>query len=157
MNVTIQVAEVLNVSPNQIKSVREMAWVYCVVVFGQRATFVSKKKVEVSKVETRHSIAVKVADLIGGKVWMGGDKVRVYLGKGFVEVGSRSLNCKSLNHYTAYSAIRDAGLDAAYETTEAVSQQTTATVARRRNCLNCDLTASVLLGRGYCTDCYGEC
>ena len=42
----IQIAEVLNVSPNQIKSVREMAWVYCVVVVGQRATFVSKKKVE---------------------------------------------------------------------------------------------------------------
>jgi hypothetical protein len=49
MNATIQIAQVLNVSPNQIKSVREMAWVYCVVVSGQRATFVSKKKVEAVK------------------------------------------------------------------------------------------------------------
>lgn len=158
MNATIQIAEVLNVSPNQIKSVREMAWVYCVVVVGKRATFVSKKKVEVAKVETRQSIAVKVAELIGGNVWQGGDKIRVYLGKGYVEVGARSLNCKALNHYLAYSKIREAGLDAAYETTEAVSQQTTATVARRRrSCLDCDFTTSVLFGRGYCTDCYGEC
>jgi hypothetical protein len=54
----IQIAEVLNVSPNQIKSVREMAWVYCVVVVGQRATFVSKKKVEAKKmVEIKCSVA----------------------------------------------------------------------------------------------------
>lgn len=58
MNATVQIAEVLNVSPNQIKSVREMAWVYCVVVFGQRATFVSKKKVEaivIQEIENIHT------------------------------------------------------------------------------------------------------
>jgi hypothetical protein len=40
-----QIAKALNVDPEQIKSVREMAWVYCVVVYGRRATFVSKKVV----------------------------------------------------------------------------------------------------------------
>jgi hypothetical protein len=44
---TNQIAKVLNVSPEQIKSVREMAWVYCVVVYGRRATFVSKKAIHV--------------------------------------------------------------------------------------------------------------
>jgi hypothetical protein len=28
---------------------------------------------------------------------------------------------------------------------------------RRSSCLNCGMTASILLGRGYCTDCHGEC
>ncbi len=47
-----QIAKVLNVSPEQIKSVREMAWVYCVVVAGCRATFVSKKAVQVQVIES---------------------------------------------------------------------------------------------------------
>jgi hypothetical protein len=42
-NTTAQIATFLNVSPNQIKSVTEMAWVFCVVVKGCRARFVSKK------------------------------------------------------------------------------------------------------------------
>ncbi len=53
-NTTAQIATFLNVSPNQIKSVTEMAWVFCVVVRGQRARFVSKKvvkEVEMSDVE----------------------------------------------------------------------------------------------------------
>lgn len=45
-NTTAQIATFLNVSPNQIKSITEMAWVYCVVVKGQRARFVSKKVVK---------------------------------------------------------------------------------------------------------------
>lgn len=45
-NTTAQIATFLNVSPNQIKSVTEMAWVFCVVVKGCRARFVSKKVVK---------------------------------------------------------------------------------------------------------------
>ena len=45
-NTTAQIATFLNVSPNQIKSVTELAWVYCVVVKGCRARFVSKKVVK---------------------------------------------------------------------------------------------------------------
>jgi len=44
-NQIAQIATFLNVSPNQIKSITEMAWVYCVVVRGCRARFVSKKVV----------------------------------------------------------------------------------------------------------------
>lgn len=155
MNVTIQIAEVLNVSPNQIKSVREMAWVYCVVVFGQRATFVSKKKVEAVKVaKTKWDIAVEVAALIGGNPWTGGDKVRVYLGKGFVEVGANGLNARSLNNHSAYSAIREAGLES-YSTVATATQSTTVATRRRTTCLNCD-SSGLLIG-DYCTDCHGEC
>jgi len=46
-NTTAQIATFLNVSPNQIKSVTEMAWVFCVVVKGCRARFVSKKIIKV--------------------------------------------------------------------------------------------------------------
>ena len=45
-NTTAQIATFLNVSPNQIKSVTELAWVFCVVVRGRRARFVSKKVVK---------------------------------------------------------------------------------------------------------------
>lgn len=50
-NTTAQIATFLNVSPNQIKSVTEMAWVYCVVVRGRRARFVSKKVVKTEEKE----------------------------------------------------------------------------------------------------------
>lgn len=42
---TAQLATFLNVSPNQIKSITEMYWAFCVVVKGCRARFVSKKVV----------------------------------------------------------------------------------------------------------------
>lgn len=45
-NTTAQIATFLNVAPNAIKSVTEMAWVYCVVVKGCRARFVSKKVIK---------------------------------------------------------------------------------------------------------------
>lgn len=75
MNATIQIAEVLNVSPNQIKSVREMAWVYCVVVFGKRATFVSKKKVEAVTVEK--VLSVSMMESVGNR-WQKNGMDRIY-------------------------------------------------------------------------------
>ena len=45
-NTTAQIATFLNVSFNQIKSVTELFYVFCVVVKGQRARFVSKKVVK---------------------------------------------------------------------------------------------------------------
>jgi hypothetical protein len=30
-------------------------------------------------------------------------------------------------------------------------------VVKRTSCLNCGITNMILLGRGYCTDCHGEC
>ena len=63
-NTTAQIATFLNVSPNQIKSVTEMAWVFCVVVRGQRARFVSKKvvKQEVYKMDFSALRARKAAE-----------------------------------------------------------------------------------------------
>ena len=52
-NTTAQIATFLNVAPNAIKSVTEMAWVYCVVVRGQRARFVSKKVVKEQAMEIK--------------------------------------------------------------------------------------------------------
>lgn len=75
MNATIQIAEALNVSPNQIKSVREMAWVYCVVVFGKRATFVSKKKLEAVTVEK--TLSVSMMESVGNR-WQKNGMDRIY-------------------------------------------------------------------------------
>lgn len=52
-NTTAQIASFLNVAPNAIKSVTEMAWVFCVVVRGQRARFVSKKVVKKVNMEIK--------------------------------------------------------------------------------------------------------
>jgi hypothetical protein len=99
-NTTAQLATFLNVSPNQIKSVTELFYVYCVVVKGCRARFVSKKVITTeTKMEmTRTALANKIAvDLdCTTKIWEKGDKVRVYLshrGKdyGFVEVTAKGV------------------------------------------------------------------
>ena len=50
-NTIAQIASFLNVSPNQIKSITEMAWVFCVVVKGCRARFVSKKVIKKESVK----------------------------------------------------------------------------------------------------------
>ena len=75
MNATIQIAEVLNVSPNQIKSVTEMAWVYCVVVFGKRATFVSKKKVEAIEMGKSLTFTAGQSGMSTKYAWFGGDDI----------------------------------------------------------------------------------
>jgi hypothetical protein len=102
-NTTAQIATFLNVSPNQIKSVTEMAWVFCVVVKGCRARFVSKKAVKEKEKEkgmemTRSQLANKISSDLDctSKVWEKGDKVRVYLshrGKdyGFVEIATKGV------------------------------------------------------------------
>jgi hypothetical protein len=106
---------------------------------------------------TRWDVANKIADLIKGKAWQGGDKVRVYKdGCGYVEVGSCGASFKNMkNSHNEYSAVRDAGLDS-YETVAAVKSKPVKATSGG-TCLNCDITSAVLLGRGYCTDCHGEC
>lgn len=45
------IANHLNVSPNQVVKVTELKWVWCVVVRGRRARFVSKKIMDVNNEE----------------------------------------------------------------------------------------------------------
>lgn len=52
-NTTAQIASFLNVAPNAIKSVTELFYVYCVVVKGCRARFVSKKIIKVETMEIK--------------------------------------------------------------------------------------------------------
>lgn len=80
---TAQIATFLNVAPNAIKSVTEMAWVYCVVVRGQRARFVSKKVVkEVTMTDSELAKAVAKAIKATGNyanVWEKNGMTRVYV------------------------------------------------------------------------------
>ena len=83
-NTTAQLATFLNVSPNQIKSVTEMAWVFCVVVRGQRARFVSKKIIKEVITMTDSELAKAVAKAIKatgnqGNVWEKNGMTRVYV------------------------------------------------------------------------------
>lgn len=58
-----QIAAHLNCQETEIKSILEMAWVYCVVVKGRRATFVSKKVTQKQQV-TQQWIAGTIAEAI---------------------------------------------------------------------------------------------
>ena len=104
-----QIAAFLNVTQDQVKSVTEFAFVYNVVVFGRRARFVSKKVVKMEP--TKYELAVQIQQIWAtegwrAKVWTGGDVVRVYLGKDFVQVTATYLNFKKLNHNAAYNLVR---------------------------------------------------
>jgi hypothetical protein len=112
---TVQIANHLQVSPNQIKEIREWAKVYWVSVQGQRPTFVSKRVVVMKM--TREELAEKIASSLDctAKVWSKGGKVRVYLSHRGKEYGFVSVNADgvefSLTGYAsnAYgSTIRDA-------------------------------------------------
>ena len=83
-NTTAQLATFLNVAPNAIKSVTEMAWVFCVVVRGQRARFVSKKIIKEVITMTDSELAKAVAKAIKatgnqGNVWEKNGMTRVYV------------------------------------------------------------------------------
>lgn len=83
-NTTAQIATFLNVAPNAIKSVTEMAWVFCVVVKGCRARFVSKKVVKEQITMSDSELAQAVAKAIKatgnqGNVWEKNGMTRVYV------------------------------------------------------------------------------
>lgn len=107
--------------------------------------------------ETKLERAEKIVKLLGyGKVWTGGTKVRIYFsGKsGYIEIDAKNVNCSKLNHTPAFMRIRDAGLLVVdRDLTDADPKYN----QQRYTCINCDITTHILLGRGYCQDCYGEC
>jgi hypothetical protein len=157
MTNTAAIATKLNVLESAIVRVEEWVNVMFVVVKGLGGRFVSKKVVAV-KMETKLDRAYKIVEELGyGKVWTGGNVVRVYFGStsGYIEIGAKSVNCQRLKHSVAYMAIREAGL--LEVTNDLTSSARSGNVVRRGSCLNCGITASILMGRGYCTDCHGEC
>ena len=117
-NTTAQIATFLNVSPNQIKSITEMAWVFCVVVKGQRARFVSKKVVSTEEEKMSDSeLAQAVAKAIKatgnqGNVWEKNGITRVYVkgsggASGFIVIEDGDLEFR-LTGYGQSGVIRDA-------------------------------------------------
>lgn len=105
---------------------------------------------------TRVSISKQIAKLINGKAWVGGDKVRVYLGKGYVEIGQSGCDARRLNNHNAYTLIREAGLEYFTLGGEASPPKSQPATNRGRTaCLNCGIAPSMLV-EGYCTDCHGE-
>lgn len=155
------IATKLSILESAIVRVEEWAHVLFVVVKGLGARFVSKKvKVVEPKKMTKIDVANNVVALIGGKVWAGGDNVRVYLAHkngGYITVGVNGLDCRTTkNAANEYSALRTAGL-LDYPSLEAGPSSNNSRPTRSGVCLNCDIRSAILLGRGYCTDCYGEC
>ena len=78
-NTTAQIATFLNAAPNAIKSVTEMAWVFCVVVRGQRARFVSKKVIKVEVVEMDFVTAFNEKFGTKAQLWQKHGLTRIYL------------------------------------------------------------------------------
>lgn len=159
MTNTAAIATKLNVIESAIVRVEEWANVLFVVVKGLGARFVSKKVVV--KVESKLDRAEKIVKELGyGKVWTGGNTVRVYFGStsGYIEIATKSVNWQKLNHTVAFMAIRDAGLlEITSDLIGSSQSHQPVNAIRRTTCLNCGITASILMGRGYCTDCHGEC
>ena len=117
-NTTAKIAAFLNVAPNQIKSVTEMAWVFCVVVKGCRARFVSKKIVKAEEVKMSDSeLAQAVAKAIKStgnyaNVWEKNGMTRVYVkgsggAGGFIVIEDGDLEFR-LTGYGQSGVIRDA-------------------------------------------------
>jgi len=117
-NTTAQIATFLNVAPNQIRSVTEMAWVFCVVVKGCRARFVSKKVVSQEvKAMSDSELAQAVAKAIKatgnqGNVWEKNGMTRVYVkgsggAGGFIVIEDGELEFR-LTGYGQSGVIRDA-------------------------------------------------
>jgi hypothetical protein len=117
-NTAAQLATFLNVSPNQIKSVTELFYVYCVVVKGCKARFVSKKVVKAEEKEMSDSeLAQAVAKAIKatgnqGNVWEKNGMTRVYVkgsggAGGFIIIEDGELEFR-LTGYGQSGVIRDA-------------------------------------------------
>jgi hypothetical protein len=157
MTNTAAIATKLNVLESAIVRIEEWSSVLFVVVKGLGARFVSKKVVA-TKMETRLDRANAIVKELGyGKVWIGGKVIRVYFGNtsGYIEINVKSVNCQKLKHSVAFMAIRDAGL--LEVTSDLLSTLDVPTTHRRTTCLNCNRSNTILMGRGYCTDCHGEC
>ena len=116
-NTTAQIATFLNVAPNAIKSVTEMAWVFCVVVKGCRARFVSKKVVKEQATMSDSGLAQAIAKAIkatgnSSNVWEKNGMTRVYVkgsggAGGFIVVEDGDLEFR-LTGYGQSGVIRDA-------------------------------------------------
>lgn len=160
MTNTAAIATKLNILETAIVRIEEWASVMFVVVKGLGGRFVSKKVAEV-KMETRIERAEKIVKFLGfGKVWIGGNNVRVYFSNksGFISIDKKNVSCQKMNHALAYMEIRDAGLlEVTSDLVDSTSSCTPVVSSRRTTCLNCDITTHIIMGRGYCTDCYGEC
>jgi hypothetical protein len=153
---TANIAAKFNVLETAVIRVEEWANVMFCVVKGLGARFVSKKlKVEEVEMETKLDRAEAIVKELGyGKTWVGGEHVRVYFGKGYLEVLSNDIDCRKMNHAPAYYRLQDAGLLAVANKFVAAAEKPS---HRRTSCLNCGITNTILVGRGYCTDCHGEC
>jgi hypothetical protein len=155
---TLAIATHLNIAQTAIVRIEEWASVIFVVAKGVGARFVSKKiNVEEKKMETKLNRAESIVEKLGyGKVWTGGNVVRVYFGKGYLEILESDIDCRKMNHAPAYYILRESGLLDCNTKWQSAGKPE-ACSARRTSCLNCGITNSILMGRGYCTDCHGEC
>lgn len=106
------IANHLNVIEEAILEVRIWAQVLWVRVRGLGCRFVSKKVVKTME-ETKLERAQKVVNHLGfGKIWQGGNVVRVYFSEksGYIQIGKNSLDCSKMKHTPAYISLRDANL-----------------------------------------------
>ncbi len=73
------------------------------------------------------------------------------IGQSKEAVGTKAPSQELINY--ALSHVKSFKVKLVNSTAPATSKH----VNRRGSCLNCGITNSLLLGRGYCTDCHGEC
>lgn len=158
MTVTTAIATKLNVLESAIIHVEEWASVLFVVVKGLGVRFVSKK-VMVKKVERNMAVdykteAFSVLETIV-RCYRTGAWVRVNNSTGAVSAEFANLPHKVSDEHRKYAIAQSAVVKAKKKDNAHVLRANDG--HRRSSCLNCGITSTMLLGRGYCTDCHGEC
>jgi hypothetical protein len=165
MTNTAAIATKLNVLESAIVRVEEWASVMFVVVKGLGARFVSKKIVEVKKVEMKLTVD-KHTDVkwvcnsetptdnkyFPARAWVSIDKNGI-TGESKQATGTNApsdeLRAFALLQIQKLAAVKVAPVRHTHSYSKATY--------RRTSCLNCGITNTILMGRGYCTDCHGEC
>jgi hypothetical protein len=161
MTTTSNIAAKFNVLESAIVRVEEWASVMFCVVKGIGARFVSKKykarekKMAVDYKTEKYSELETIVRHFDTGAW-----VIVGTFNGLVVREHRGKGSSVTDEHRAYALAQAAAVKAKMNK-PAIVDHTQAPVKpsfrRRTSCLNCGITNSILMGRGYCTDCHGEC
>jgi hypothetical protein len=150
------IASHLNIVDSAIIEIQEWASVLWVKFIGG-VRFVSKKigakkmerKMEVDYKTEKFSQLETIVRHFDSGAW-----VRVNNSTGAISAEFCQLPKVVTDEHRAYAIAQSAKVNAERK---ASAPTRPAHAHRRSSCLNCGITNAILVGRGYCTDCHGEC
>jgi hypothetical protein len=164
MTNTAAIATKLNVLESAIVRIEEWASVMFVVVKGLGARFVSKKVVAEVRMKITVDKQSQVKWVCRSEVptankyfpdtaWVAIDR------NGITGESKQAVGTNAPSDELRAFALEQVAKLAAVKVVPTRSSHGYSKPSYRRSgrCLNCDITTHILMGRGYCTDCHGEC